>query len=100
MSFGADDECDSGFIVIPADLSSCGSDTGQFLPAHQLSSREPSRFQLNLLDDLAVLPLADSISEHENLFRPFFGVLHESLEVSLDHTSHIANDFSVDQSSS
>jgi hypothetical protein len=95
MSLGADDKGDLGFVCFSTDFSCGSSDAGQLVSDCQLP-----RFECredNLLNDLSVLAFANTISEHENLFRLLVRVFHERLQVGLDHFGHARDDFPVDQ---
>jgi len=95
MSLGTNNKGDLGFVCFPTDFSGCSSDTGQLVSTCQLHRVE--RRIKNLLDDLSVLPFADTISEHEDLFGLLVRVLHKSLEVGLDHFGHSRDDLPENQ---
>ena len=93
MSLGTDNKGDLGFVCFPTDFSGCSSDAGQFVSGCQFRLARIS----NSLDDLSVLPFADTISEHEDLFGLLVRVLHKSLEVGLDHFGHSRDDLPENQ---
>jgi hypothetical protein len=95
VPLGTDDESEFRLVVGPTDGSSCLSESLQFLPVRQLTIQKGGKE--SLLNNMSVLSLRNTISEHDNLVGKFTSGLLEHGVMSFSHASEIGNNFPTHQ---